>query len=204
MKLINASITLALGLAFSGAAMAQSNMSNTSSHSSKDAIEAEYKSDKANCESLSGNPKDICMAEAKGKEKVAKAELEARQRNTPKNRYDVEAARAEAAYEVAKEKCDERTGNDKDVCLKEAKAAKTRAKADAEAKMKVSKADKKANQADSDANRKAAEKRSEATQEAAADKREANYKLDKEKCDDLSGDAKQNCVDQAKRRYGQD
>lgn len=204
MKLVNNSITLALGLAFSAMAMAQNDMSGANTNTSKDSIEAEYKKDKANCESLSGNPRDICMAEAKGKEKVAKAELEARQRNTPKNRYDVDAARAEAAYEVAKEKCDERTGNDKDVCLKEAKATRTRAKSDAEAKMKISKADSKANKGDADANRKAAEKRSDATQEAAADKREANYKLDKEKCDDLSGDAKQNCVDQAKRRYGQD
>lgn len=204
MKLVNSSVTLALGLAFSSIAIAQNDMSGANANLTKDSIEAEYKKDKANCESLSGNPKDICMAEAKGKEKVAKAELEARQRNTPKNRYDVETARAEAAYEVAKEKCDERTGNDKDICVKEAKAAKTRAKADAEAKMKVSKAENKAKTTDAEANRKAQEKRSEATQEASAEKREANYKLDKEKCDDLAGDAKQNCVDEAKRRHGQD
>ena len=97
MKLVNSSVTLALGLAFSSIAMAQNDMSGANVNLTKDSIEAEYKKDKANCESLSGNPKDICMAEAKGKEKVAKAEFEARQRNTPKNRYDVETARAEAA-----------------------------------------------------------------------------------------------------------
>ena len=39
--------------------------------------EAQYKTDKAACDALNGNAKDICMEEAKGKEKVAKAEAEA-------------------------------------------------------------------------------------------------------------------------------
>lgn len=196
------SIAIALGLAFSASAMAQ--MSDSSYRGSKDQVEAEYKGDKANCESLSGNTKDICIAEAKGKEKVKKAELTARYKNTPKNHYDVHAAKAEAAYEVAKEKCDDRAGNDQDVCMKEAKAAETRAKADAEARMKVSKADRKASKQTNEAHSKAVEKKSDARQEAAVDKREANYSLAKEKCDDFSGDAKQNCVDQAKRNYGKD
>jgi hypothetical protein len=34
---------------------------------------------------------------------------------------------------VAKEKCDDKAGNEKDVCVKEAKAALVRAKADAKA-----------------------------------------------------------------------
>jgi len=50
---------------------------------------------------LSGNTKDICIAEAKGKEKVAKAELEARNEPTAKNRYDALIAKAEADYAVA-------------------------------------------------------------------------------------------------------
>ena len=131
MKLITQSITLALGLAVSAGAMAQ-NITDSSYRAEKDRIEADYKSAKANCESLSGNSKDVCVAEAKGKEKIAKAELNARHKSTPKNQYDVQAAKAEAAYEVAKEKCDDRTGNDRDVCVKEAKAAETRAKADAD------------------------------------------------------------------------
>ncbi|MHB8742367.1 MAG: hypothetical protein ACYC9L_04510 [Sulfuricaulis sp.] len=34
---------------------------------------------------------------------------------------------------MAKEKCDDKAGNDKDVCVKEAKAALVRGKADAQA-----------------------------------------------------------------------
>ncbi len=142
MKLMTNSLVFALALAFStGAMAAKSSISDNSYQAAKDRIEADYKSDKANCETLSGNMKDICIAEAKGKEKVAKAELEARKKNTVKNRYDVLVARAEAAYEVAKEKCDDKTGNDRDACMKEAKAEQTRAKASAEAKKKDSKAE---------------------------------------------------------------
>jgi hypothetical protein len=93
--------------------------------------ETQYKADKDACPSRSGNAKDICMAEASGKEKIAKADAEAAYRNTPKAREDARVARAEAAYSVAKERCDEQSGNAKDVCLKEANARLVKAKADA-------------------------------------------------------------------------
>ena len=43
----------------------------------------------------------------------------------------------EADYKVAMEKCDDKAGNLKDVCIKEAKAAMKSAKADAKANKKV-------------------------------------------------------------------
>jgi hypothetical protein len=92
---------------------------------------AQYKTDKEACKSLAGNAKDICMEEAKGKEKVAKADADAAYKNTPKARESARVAHADASYNVAKEKCDDQTGNAKDVCVKEAKAAHVRAKADA-------------------------------------------------------------------------
>ena len=93
--------------------------------------EARYKVDKDACSSRSGNAKDICMAEAEGKEKIAKADAEAAYKNTPKAREDARIARAEANHNVAKEKCDDFSGNAKDVCAKEADAALTKVKADA-------------------------------------------------------------------------
>ena len=80
---------------------------------------------------MSGNAKDVCMEEAKGKEKVAKAEADAAYKNTPKARESARVAHADADYNVAKEKCDDLAGNQKDVCVKEAKAAHMKAKADA-------------------------------------------------------------------------
>jgi hypothetical protein len=73
-KFTISSIILALSLAFSVNAMAQ-NMSKDEYKAADKRIAAEDKSDKARCASLAANAKDICKAEAKGKDKVAKAEL---------------------------------------------------------------------------------------------------------------------------------
>lgn len=100
----------------------------------KERISAEYKTDKAACDALSGNAKDVCVQEAKGKEEVAKAELEYSYTGKAKDQAKVQKAKAESTYEVAKEKCDDQAGNGKDVCVKEAKAAKAKALADAQGK----------------------------------------------------------------------
>ena len=63
-------------------------MSKDEYKAGKDKVAAEYKSAEAGCDSLSANAKDVCMAEAKGKQKVAKAELEA----SAKTRYAVNIA----------------------------------------------------------------------------------------------------------------
>jgi hypothetical protein len=61
----------------------------------------------------------------------SQADAEAAYKNTPKVREDARVTRAEATYNVAKEKCDQLSGNPKDVCAKEANAALVKAKADA-------------------------------------------------------------------------
>jgi len=98
-----------------------------------------------------------------------------------KNEYKATVARADADYKAAKEACKPKQGNDKDVCTKEAKAEHTKVVADAKARLKA--------------------------KDAAADAREdtmvAQYKVAKEKCDALSGDAKDQCVKDAKLKYHQ-
>lgn len=197
---INA-LVMAISLAFSAQAMAQA-MSKDDYKAAKDKISAEYKSGKAACGALSGNAKDICVLEAKGKEKVAKAELEQSYKPTVKNSYEVRVAKAEADYAVAKEKCDDLAGNVKDVCVKEAKAVLVTAKADAKAQMKTTNASTTAAEKTSDARTKAGTQISDARTDAAIDKNDANYKVDKEKCDILAGAAKDNCIAQAKARFG--
>ena len=64
--------------------------------------EMQAKIDKDACSSRSGNAKDICLAEANGKEKVAKADAEAAYKSTPKAREDARVTRAEATHNVAK------------------------------------------------------------------------------------------------------
>ena len=153
--------------------------------------ESQYKMDKAACKSLSGNAKDICMEEAKGKEKVAKADAEAAYEPTPRHREAARKARADAAYNVAKEKCDDLAGNPKDVCVKEAKAAHVKALADA-----------KVDRVAADTRATSSEKTAEARRDAVEDKRDADYKVAIEKCDALAGASKDTCVRDAKMRFG--
>ena len=186
------SLLAAAGIAFAGAANAADNktMSRDAYKADKDKIEAQYKADKDQCKSMSGNAKDVCQAEAKGKEKVAKAELEANYKNTDKAHNDARVAKADADYDVAKEKCDDLKGNDKDVCVKQAKATHTKAKADA----KVAKVD-------SNTAHNTAEKRADARKDAREDTNDAQYKVAVEKCDAMSGAAKDQCVKAAKARF---
>lgn len=200
-RLKSTAISLAIGLTFSVGAMAET-MSKDIYKASTDRIETEYKADKAQCNSLSGNASDICIADAKGKEKIAKADLDARNKNDTESRYDALVAKAEANYAIAREKCDDQAGNKKDVCIKEAKAAETTAIANAKSQLKISEANKTANKKYASARNDAQEKTNESRNDATADKSDANYAVAKEKCDALDGDAKDKCVDQAKNRFG--
>ena len=187
----------AAGLALAGAAQGATTASPTTTMSKeqrdaayKDAA-AKYKADKESCKTMSGNAKDVCMEEAKGKEKIAKAEADAAYKGTPKARESARMAHADADYNVAKEKCDDLSGNQKDVCVKEAKANHTKAKADA-----------KVDRVAADTRNASSEKMAAARKDAVVDKRDADYKVAIEKCDSLSGAAKDTCVRDAKARYG--
>jgi hypothetical protein len=92
----------------------------------------------------------------------------------------VAVAKAESTYAVAKERCDDLTGNPKAVCVKEAKAVEVKALADAKMGKEIG----------------------EARKDAAVDKRDADYKVAIEKCDAMAGDAKSSCVANAKTTYG--
>jgi len=146
----------------------------------KSRISADYKTEKAACDGMKGNEKDVCVEKAKGKEKVALAELEYSYSSKEGDRIKMLEARADANYDVAKEMCDDKSGNDKSVCVKEAKATHTAAMADAKASKKIR----------------------EARVEAADDKRDADYKAAIQKCSSLAGVAKDNCVNATKAEFG--
>lgn len=120
----------------SAVAAAEERMDYAAVKAEKERIDARYKADQAHCGELAGNAKDVCEAEAKAMQRIARAELESRASGTPKARYDAAVTRAEAEYDVAREKCDQFSGNHKDVCEKEAKAVEKKAKADAKAAYK--------------------------------------------------------------------
>ena len=187
------------GLGIAGSAGAQMYSANAAAtplsqdgyRTAKKDADTQYGIDKGGCASLSSNAKDICQAQAKGKFEIAKADAEVAYQNTAKHREGARVARAEAAYKVSMEKCDDLAGNPKDVCVKEAKAALVTGKAEA-----------KVDRVAADTRKEGAEKRSEARTEANKDERDAQYKVAIEKCDKFSGDAKSMCVQNAKTDFG--
>ncbi len=193
-------IAVALGIVLSTGAMAQGIPKNEY-QAGKDKIVAEVRLVKARCTSLSGNANDICMAVAAGQEMVARAELEASYKPSPRASYKVRVAKAEANYAEANERCDDKSGNVKDVCVMEAKSAKTAAEADAEAQLKTTNANVTASEKSAEARSDANSKASKARQDATADKIDAEYAVSKEKCDTFAGDAKDRCLDQAKAQF---
>jgi len=190
---------VAAGLGFAGSAVAQMNspmvaaapMTKDNLTLAKTNADAQYKIDKDACSSLGGNARDICVAQAKGKDNVAKADADAAYENTPKARQTALVAHAQANYDVSREKCDDLAGNLKDVCVKEAKSALVKGKANA-----------KVDRVAADTSRDAATKQAEARKEASTDKRDAEYKVAIEKCDSLAGAAKDTCVGNAKVHFG--
>ncbi len=111
----------------------------------------------------------------------AYADLEGAMKDRVEARHDAVKDMAEQRYDAAKNKCDALSGNTKDVCMKDAKAAYTREKSEATADEKAGKAH----------------------AESVSDQAEANYKAAKERCDQLSGSAKDACVSSAKMKYSQ-
>jgi hypothetical protein len=109
---------------------------NTTPSAARDKISADYKADKAACDAMKDNAKDVCMEEAKGKEKIAKAELDQKQKPSDGNARKVAEAKVEVAYAVAKEKCDDQKGDAKDACVKQAKADQEKGKAEIKAMKK--------------------------------------------------------------------
>lgn len=155
---------------------AQAAMTANEMTQAKAQIDANFQTDKAGCAAMKGNTKDVCHEEAKAKEKVARADLAFRHSGTMEDSRKLTTVKAETAYAVAKEKCDDWSGNAKDVCVKEAKAVEVKALADNEMGKAMG----------------------EARREANDEKREANYKVAAERCDAMAGEAKANCMTTAK------
>ena len=181
-------LTVALSCSFAGSAMA---MTKAEYKTEETRISGDYKLAKEKCSSLKANAKDICTAEAKGVEKVAKAEAKAQYEPSAKHTQSVSLAKADAAYNIAKEKCDDLSGNAKDVCVKDAKVVHVKAKDDA----KIAKVS-------ADTSNTKTDKMAAVKKEAGADEREALFKAAKERCDSLAGTPKDNCQNEAKVKYG--
>jgi hypothetical protein len=138
-----------------------------------------YQAARTQCSQLAGNPRNVCLVEARAVERKAMADAEARYRDTDSARRDATIESAEAEFEVANARCGSRIGNEREVCVKEAKALEVRTKAEAIASEKI-----------------AAVRRDLRDEE-----RNAEYEVAVEKCNALAGAPKDRCVADAKARY---
>ena len=139
-----------------------------------------YKVARARCDAIAGNPKDVCVAEAKAARVRTEEEAGAYYKNTLKAYTKSRVKIAEATYDLDKAKCGALAGNQKDVCISQAKATLISVQADAKADSKTI----------------------EARADARSDKQTAAYKVALEKCDACAGAVKDNCVSAAKIQFG--
>ena len=146
----------------------------------RDAAAATYKAARARCDAITGNPKDVCVLEAKAARVRADEEAQARYEDTLKAYTRARMRIASANYDLDKARCAGLTGNDKDVCHEQAKARLVAAQADAKADQKTI----------------------QARDDARADKEDAAYRVAKEKCDAFAGAAKDQCISAAKAEFG--
>jgi osmotically-inducible protein OsmY len=91
----------------------------------------DYKAATTKCVSMSGNDKDVCMAEAKLSRTRSEADALSQYNNTAKGREKARSNLADAEYDLAKAKCGAKSGADKDDCMNNAKSVHTAALADA-------------------------------------------------------------------------
>ena len=161
------------------ASAAESNDAKATYTSVNAAAASQYKIQRLKCDALAGNSKDVCVVEAKAAEKRSVAEAMATYKGTDKARASARKDIADANFDVAKTTCQRLTGNDKDVCVKEAKSAHIAAIDDARADKKIA----------------------DIRNEVKEDKMDAEYNVAREKCDGLAGKAKDVCVKQAKTRF---
>jgi hypothetical protein len=94
-------------------------------------IDAEFEAARERCDALAGQPKDVCLAEARADRRIRKAEVAARGQGTIKGWYDARIARAEAEFGVAKERCGVHAGADRESCVAGARQQEARVKDEA-------------------------------------------------------------------------
>lgn len=164
-----------------GTAQAANNFSKPVYDAAKDEVKGIYKAERDTCSAKVANVKDVCVEMAKGRENVALAQLEFNYTGKQKEEMALWKAKVGARYDVAKEKCDSLTGNDKDVCVSEAKSARDK----------------------SEANMKLAKTTNAAIEDADEAHLKADYKVASEKCNALSSDKKNVCIASAKAHYRQ-
>ncbi|SDC27856.1 BON domain-containing protein [Massilia sp. PDC64] len=131
--LIATLLATAAGASFAAAPTAALNHDPATYRNLTQKAESEYRAAAAKCDAKSGNDKDICMAEARLVRTRTEADALSKYNNTAAGRARARTNLADAEYDLAKAKCDAKSGADKDSCMDNAKSVHTAALADAKA-----------------------------------------------------------------------
>lgn len=145
----------------------------------RDQAAADYKLARTRCDAVTGNPKEVCVLQAKAQRVRTEENARAKYEDTLDAYTRARMRIATADYDVDKERCASVTGNERDVCEAQAKAGLVNAQADAKAERKTI----------------------EARNEARDDKLAAAYRVAMEKCDAFAGAAHDDCVATAKTEF---
>lgn len=133
-------LTVATALAlFAGGDAFAAGMTRGEYRAQRTRIVTEYLAARQKCGAGIGDGVDLCVAHARGANKVARAELEAAYKPSLATNYDAAIARAQATYAITNEECNDKNAGDRKVCERLAKAALERAEAEAVAAMKTAK-----------------------------------------------------------------
>jgi hypothetical protein len=181
---------LAVSLCCAVAAHAAGAMSKDLYKAQQLRIEAEYDAMQARCKPHKGVARDVCNEQARGNRDIQAADLEFRYKPTADNDEKLRVAKAEAAYAVSLQRCKEMDGNAKDVCRKDAKAVLAGAKAEAKLQKEVMAQQFRSNDVVRERT------------EIAERQTEAQFAAARERCEMLPGEGRENCLLDARKRFG--
>ena len=86
-------------------------------------IESDFRTAKIGCEPMLGNVRTICMADVRGRESIALAELRASYDRTEEARMEVRILKARAGLALARARCEDVAAHRKAACAADAEAA---------------------------------------------------------------------------------
>jgi osmotically-inducible protein OsmY len=129
--LIATLLATAAGSSFAFAPTAALNHDPATYRNATQKAAADYKVAATKCNAMSGNDKEVCLAEAKASRARTEADAFARYNTSDEGKAKAKARVADADYTLAKAKCGAMSGAEKDSCLNNAKSVHTAALADA-------------------------------------------------------------------------
>lgn len=162
-------------------AHAEPTFSKAAYEGAKEDIRSTFKAERQACGKLEAAAREVCVERTKGGEKVALARLQLNYTGSADDEFALYRVEYEARYEIDRQRCTQREGSDKDICVQQAKTERDKAKADATMARRIN----------------------DAVADDARARLKADLALAREKCDALAGDVRDACRASAKARFSE-